>query len=215
MADVDSNLLQQDHIELLRRMTGGTAVLNNDVISYSVAAADDEIRFAGPITESYRGISQALAAGLKNMGIKNVEAKAMDPELIALNRTNRSPVCFEIPSYYEITVAGKKLVGSSQMRIRGGILQHGSIYLDGDIGDISRYLSTHPDPHRIRSKTITLQKALGMTKSFDEVAQAFVQGFGEALNLQLVDGSLLPEECAMVEDLITEKYSNPAWTMRL
>ena len=207
--------LQQDDIGLVRRMTGGTAVLNDNVISYSVAVADDEVRFAGSIAESYRGISLALIAGLHLMGMQNVQTEAMDPELIAQNRIYRSPVCFEIPSYYEIKVDGKKLVGSSQMRIRGGILQHGSLYLDSDIGDISRYLSSHPDPHRIRSKTITLREALGKNASYEDVAQAFIQGFSEALNMQLEDGSLLPRECSMVEEMLKEKYDTKAWTARL
>lgn len=215
VTDVDMEPILRDQLILLRRMTGGTAVLNDDVISYSVAVRDDEVRFGGTIAESYRGISLALTAGLNQLGGQKVQAKTMDPELSARNRANRSPVCFEIPSYYEITVTGRKLVGSSQMRIRGGILQHGSLYFDSDIGKISRYLTSHPDPERIQSKTITLQEVLGARKSFEEVAQAFIYGFSEALHLQLAEGSLLPEECSMVDDLITDKYDNPAWTTRL
>jgi len=215
VADADVETVQEEDITLLRRMTGGTAVLNDHVISYAVAVADDEIRFAGTIAESYRGISLALAAGLNLLGLVQVEAKAVDPELVVHNRANRSPMCFEIPSYYEITVDGRKLVGSSQMRSRGGILQHGTLYLDGDIGDISHLLSSHPEPNRIRSKTITLREALGKCKSFAEVAKAFVQGFSEALNLQLAAGSLLPWERPKIEQLLIEKYENPAWTSRV
>lgn len=216
VADVDAESLNGSDITLLRRMTGGTAVLNTEnVISYTVTVKDNDSRFAGTIAESYRGVSLALIAGLNLLGLRTAEAKALDPELAVQNRGNRSPVCFEIPSYYEITVAGRKLVGSSQMRSRGGILQHGTLYLDGDIGEISNFLSSHPEPNRIRSKTVTLREALGNSQSYMEVAQAFVQGFRVAWNLELAAGSLLPGKRSQVEQLLAEKYENPTWTGRL
>jgi lipoate-protein ligase A len=215
VSDVDKENVLADKIVLLRRMTGGTAVLNDNVISYTVAVKDDEVRLAGSIAESYRGISIGLAAGLRLLGILNVQAEAMTPGLKIQNRAHRSPVCFEIPSYYEITVDGKKLVGSSQMRVRGGILQHGTIYLDGDIGIISHYLSAHPEPQRIRSKTITLREALDASKSYETVAEHLIQGCREALNLELTGGSYLPSESLAVEQLVTEKYENCDWTSRL
>jgi lipoate-protein ligase A len=145
----------------------------------------------------------------------NVQAEAMTPELKMQNRAHRSPVCFEIPSYYEITVYGKKLAGSSQMRVRGGILQHGTIYLDGDIGVISHYLTTHADPQRIRSRTSTLREALGSDITYGEVAQALVEGFSGALNLDFTAGILLPNEEKMAEHLVKDKYGSSAWTHRL
>jgi lipoate-protein ligase A len=200
---------------LLRRMTGGTAVLNDNVLSYTVAVTNNESRFTGTIAESYRAVSLALVMGLNLLGLKDAEVKELDTAPGVSSRVKPSPVCFEIPSHYEITVDGKKLVGSSQMRIRGGILQHGTLYLDGDIGEISCYLSSHPDPYRIRSKTITLREAIGHSETYAEVAQAFVHGFSAALNLKLANGVLQSFEQIQVGRLIKEKYANPAWTHRL
>jgi lipoate-protein ligase A len=215
ISDVNQYAVHQDGIELLRRMTGGTAVLNTNVISYSVAVPGGEKRLSGSIAESYRGISIALAAGLALIGLKNVEAKSMDQMLAKYNRTQRSPVCFEIPSYYELTVNGRKLLGSSQKRIRGGILQHGAFYLDGDISDICRYLTSKISPDRIRSKTITLREALGRPVDYYDVAQAFVQGFKQTLSLNFDIGKLLPHEDDMIRFLIQEKYGHSTWTERM
>jgi lipoate-protein ligase A len=214
-SDADTETLQRDDVILLRRMTGGTAVLNDDVISYSIAVPGDETRFSGTIAESYRGVSLALAAGVHLLGAKDVAVKAMDPELAAQNRVKRSPVCFEIPSFYEITVDDRKLIGSSQMRIKGGILQHGSLYLDSDIGKICHYLSAHPNPERIRSKTLNLQQVLETCTSYYEVTQAFVAGFREVLNLQFFEGALQPSERSMVNQLVEEKYDNQDFIYRL
>ena len=99
LIDVDEESLSKSEIILLRRMTGGTAVLNTEnVISYTVATKDSDPRFTGTIAESYRGVSQALISGLKLLGLQTVEAKTMAPEMAAQAREYRSPVCFEIPS---------------------------------------------------------------------------------------------------------------------
>lgn len=215
VADADRGMLIQDNIKLLRRMTGGTAVLNDGVVSYSLAVKSDDARLAGSVAESYRGVSMALAAGFLKLGLAGVRADAMDPVLYAQNLRERSPVCFEIPSYYEITVDGRKLVGNSQMRIRGGVLQHGSVYIDGDIAHISRYLTAKPTPQRIRSKTITLGQALGTVLSFDDIVYALREGFRQVLNLEFVTFSLEGQAIAEVNQLCEEKYENPAWTNRL
>jgi lipoate-protein ligase A len=215
ISDVNQDVVHQDGIELLRRMTGGTAVLNTNVISYSVAVPKEEKRLSGSIVESYRGISIALAAGLELIGLHNVEAKPMDQILAKQNRTHRTPVCFEIPSYYELTINGRKLVGSSQMRIRDGILQHGTFYLDGDISDICRYLTPSISRDRIRLRTINLREALGRTIAYCDVAQAFVHGFRRTLNLDFATGKILPHEEDMIRRLVHEKYGHSAWTGRM
>ncbi len=212
--DADAEALRRDSITLLRRMTGGTAVLNREELTYTVIAGDREPRFAAPnIAESYRGISGALLVGLTHLGLAYAEAggSAAPRE----RGGNRTPVCFEIPSDYEVTVGRQKLIGSSQMRIRGGILQHGSLPLTGDIAAISRYLTTRPDPDRIRSLALTLNDALGRRVSWEEAALAVVAGFETALNLTLVPGPLASSERARVDVLLAEKYANPAWTARI
>jgi len=217
--DVDVEAVARGGITLMRRMTGGTAVLNRDELTYAVMATDDDPRFSGQsIAESYRGISGALIRGLEGLGLEYAAAQGRDPassDRRPRRRAERTPVCFEIPSDYEVTVEGRKLVGSSQMRIREGVLQHGSLPLRGDIAAISRYLTTRPDPDRIRSLALTLYDALGREVSWNEAAAALLEGFRVALNLELLPGPLTRGERRLVETLISEKYGNEAWTERV
>ena len=196
-------------------------MLNRDELSYMVAVTDREPRLAaGSIAESYRGISSALLYALARLGVKSAEASISAKEAFPddgerPSRDARSPVCFELPSDYEITVGGRKLFGSSQMRIRGGILQHGSLPLGGDIADIGHYLAVPTDPARIRSLALSLEDALGQRVTWDAAADAVREGFCEALNLDLVPAPLTAEERSEVERLLVEKYSRAQWTERV
>lgn len=216
-ADADVAALRADGITLLRRSTGGTAVFHSDELTYSVAAPAGNAVFATDVVESYRGISTALVYALKRAGLHRADATPH-----AGNRSGprspgevRSPVCFEVPSDYEITVEGRKLFGSAQMRVRGGILQHGSLPLTGDIAQIAAYLVTRPDPARVRAHAITLKEALGRAVPWQEMAQALIDGFTIALTLTLAPGTYSNEEYALINELVVTKYSHPQWTEKI
>ncbi|MGC9395745.1 MAG: lipoate--protein ligase family protein [Anaerolineae bacterium] len=215
-ADADVAALTANGITLLRRGTGGTAVLHENELSYTVTVTDDEPRVTGGIVESYRGLSVALLYALEKIGLRNAEASAH-----AENRRprspdeTRSPVCFELPSDYEITVGARKLFGSAQMRIRDGILQHGTLPLSGDIARISAYLTAHPPAERIRAHAITLREALSRKITWHDVADLLVEGFSATLNLTLIPAPLLPAERRLIDQLMIEKYTNPAWTEKI
>ena len=210
-ADANMAALRADGVTLLRRATGGTAVFHGDELTYSVAATNTESRFATDVVESYRGISAALLYALEKIDVQHAEANAH-----AEHRSGpRSPVCFEISSDYEITVEKRKLFGSAQMRVKGGILQHGTLPLTGDIARVGDYLTTHPPAERIRARALTLRKVLGREVAWRDVAEALIEGFATMLSLDLVPSPLLPDERRLIEKLLTEKYTNDAWTGRI
>jgi len=214
-ADADVGALERDGVDLVRRMTGGTAVLNRDELTYTIAVADSDPRLAGTIAESYRAAGVALVSALARLGLMTAEIRPRDRGGAYGSSRGRTPVCFEIPSDYEVTVGGRKLVGSAQMRVRGGVLQHGSLPLRGDIGAISAYLTQRPDPERIRSFAITLQEALGRTVGWTEAAVALVAAFRDILALSLIESPLSRDERVQAERLLVTKYGDPGWTSRL
>jgi lipoate-protein ligase A len=216
-ADADVPALHAGGVVLLRRATGGTAVLHEDELSYTVAATNDEPRLTGGIIESYKGLSAALLYALEKIDLRNAEASTHADARGSPRSPGeaRSPVCFEIPSDYEITVDRRKLFGSAQMRIRGGILQHGTLPLRGDIARICGYLTAHPPAERIRTHVITLREALGREVAWRDLAYALVEGFTATLNLTLIPAPLLPAERLLIEKLLAEKYTNPAWTEKI
>src|SRR6185503_17032916 len=123
-ADVDVNRLKARGWEVVRRATGGRAILHTDELTYSVIAPNEEPRVAGSVPESYNRLAQALL-----LAVKNLELPVESKEGKANGNSTPNPVCFEVPSAYEITVDGKKLIGSAQARKKEGVLQHGSLPL--------------------------------------------------------------------------------------
>jgi lipoate-protein ligase A len=212
-AEVDRVACARDGAHIVRRPTGGRAILHTDELTYSVIAPLDEPRLAGDIVTSYRRLSRALLAALQHMNV-NVEshrAATGEPGAEAPN-----PVCFEVPSHYELTTAdGRKLVGSAQMRTSDVVLQHGTLPLEGDIARICRYLNEAPAPERVRARAATLESALGRRVERAEAAEALVVGFSTALNLTLNRGELTPEEQSWVAELRDGKYANEVWTWRM
>jgi lipoate-protein ligase A len=128
-------------------------------------------------------------------------------------------VCFETPSNYEITVHGRKLVGSAQWRSRGGVLQHGTLPLHGEITRIVDYLALTASERvtqraALARQALTLQGALGRAISFEQVAESLAAGFGQALNVTWQPGELTRPEEDLVASLVGDQYANSAWLSR-
>ena len=118
-----------------------------------------------------------------------------------------------MPSDYESTAGGLKLVGSARMRARGTMLQHGALPLYGDITRICLLLAAHPGPARARATAV--EEPLGRLVTWDEATDALAEGFAEALNLRLEPGTLTAEERAWAEELQAEKSTTDEWTGRI
>jgi len=194
---VDITACRADGVDVVRRATGGWAILHTDELTYSVALASDDPRVSGAILDTYRTLSQGLIAGLRLLGAE-AEMNPVTPG----GAQNTSAACFEVPSAYEITVGGRKLIGSAQTRPAGKVLQHGSLPLYGDIARVARYLTFASEDERqalethLRARATTLGDALGRTVTFAAAAQAMAQGFAEALNVELAPGEPSAEERA-------------------
>jgi lipoate-protein ligase A len=220
IVEVDLEACTHDGVDVVRRPTGGRAILHTDELTYSVVAPLNEPRLEGDIVTSYRRLSRALLAALEHLSVV-VESRhradgTPDRSDSAPGNNPPNPVCFEVPSHYELTTAdGRKIVGSAQMRTQDAVLQHGTLPLAGDIARICRYLVDAPDLARVRARAATVEQALGCSISWKEAADAMVQGFGSALNLQLPSGSLMAEEQAWACELRQEKYGNSIWTRRV
>jgi lipoate-protein ligase A len=214
-ADVDIARLRERGWEVVRRATGGRAILHTDEITYSVIAPNDEPRVAGTVLESYNRLAQALLLAVQELDLP-VEVK----EGKADNGATANPVCFEVPSTYEITVNGKKLIGSAQARKKDGVLQHGSLPLTGDLTRICQALvfenesAREAASTRLLARAATVESALGREVSWETAAQAFIHAFEAQLGLNLKRGELSESESKRTDDLINEKYGHPSWTER-
>lgn len=211
---VDLDICRRDGVTWVRRPTGGRAILHTDELTYSIAVPISDARVRGGVVASYRRLSQGLLAGFRLLGLDVVQAEAMEERADDL-----STACFDVPSHYEVTVRGKKLVGSAQVRRQNAVLQHGALPLRGDVTRLVAYLRLPPQERsalraELQRRAITLEDALGRTMPAVEAAQALAQGFAQALNLRLEPGKLTLQERTAMQQLREEKYTDEGWTLR-
>jgi len=215
--DVDLKRLRTKRWDLVRRSTGGRAILHTDELTYAVIAPIDNPHVAGGVLESYRHLSAGLVAGLQHMGM-SVE---IEPEKQLTEDERGNPVCFQAPSAYEITVKQRKLLGSAQVRRRFGILQHGTLPLKGDITRICEVLQFDSEENRtsaadaLRNRAATVEDLLSEPSSWEKAAEAMSEGFRQALDLQLESGGPTHAELSRAEELQGERFANSQWTGRV
>jgi lipoate-protein ligase A len=214
--DVDRPALTSLGWRLVRRPTGGRAILHTDELTYSVIAPLHEPRVAGSVLESYSRLAQALLLALHTLALP-AQAKAVYRPA----GRNPNPICFEVPSNYEITVDGKKLIGSAQARRKEGVLQHGSLPLFGDLTRITRVLTFSDKAQRAEAAArllehaTTVETVLNRRVSWEQAAAAFEDAFCQALNLVFEPSELSPGELQRADELVSQKYGHPSWTDRV
>ena len=204
-------LLRERRIGIVRRPTGGRAILHDREVTYSVAAPLDA---AGDLSESYARINRLLLEALRRLGIEAVVVGRGDGTHRLGAAADRGEPgflpCFHHPSSGEITVGGRKLVGSAQWRRDGALLQHGSILVDDDQMALSS-LSTHPAAPIPASAT--LRRALGRAPDILEVADAL---FAAVRALEDPDATPLEDSSSLEETtrVLRARYLDDGWTWR-
>jgi lipoyl(octanoyl) transferase len=215
LADIDLARCAALGYHVVRRPTGGRAILHTDELTYSVAGPQDNPILAGAVLDSYLRLSQGLLAGLGQLGLR--VAKAPPSHRAA---AGAGPVCFEVPSAYEIVGGGKKLVGSAQSRRQGWVLQHGTLPLVGDVTRLVEVVVFADEAERaaqrkaLAQRAATAEEVLGRPVAFADAAEALAAGFSAALDVCLEPGQLSPSELDMAAALRQEQYASQNWTAR-
>src|SRR5262245_50554921 len=206
-------------IDVVRRPTGGRAVLHDHEITYSLVLSGDDPRASSGVLAAYLTISQAMIRGLSYLGITAELLPLRRAKLLPSDRT--SAVCFATPSSYEVAVRGRKIIGSAQRRAHGVIMQHGSIPLSLDrdkmravFGQSSLGCQTAQEEQEYYSRMISLQEAGGRVYSNSEVVAALMQGMAETWQINMLPGQLTAAERQLSAHLCTTKYHSEVWTWR-
>lgn len=224
-SDVSLSHLRILNWDIVRRPTGGRAILHTDELTYSVIGSQNDPRLSGDVLETYRNISLALLNALVILGVPAVQQPSRAPAGISRPLMNPghklNPVCFEVPSDYEITCQNRKLIGSAQARRKRCLLQHGSLPLHGDLTRILKVLK-FADQTELESaqqnlvqRATTIEQVLGYKISWEDAANAFLQAFSETLNLVLEESELTADEIKRAEELVETKYRHSSWTQRV
>ena len=216
LADLDLARIAARGYHVVRRPTGGRAILHTDELTYSVIASPEHPLMAGLVLDSYLRISEGLVAGLGLLGIHAAPAAGT-----ARAGPDVSAACFEVPSAYEIVAAGRKILGSAQARRARSVLQHGSLPLTGDLTRLVDCLAFADEVQRealrasLREHAATAETLAGRPISYDEAVEALTRGIAAALAIELIPAELTEQERIWAAELLRERYANPAWTARV
>jgi lipoate-protein ligase A len=166
--DVDGDACAAFGVEVVRRPTGGRALLHGGDLTYAVA-----LPARGGVDATYAYLAGALCAGLGQLGVAAEVARHDGPA---------GPVCMATQQGADLRVGARKVCGSAQVQHGAGVLQHGSILLERLPFDETDLVVGDHDRDVLRSATVTLAE-LGAETDVRSVAEAIVAGFRSALDV--------------------------------
>lgn len=176
--DVDRGACRRLGVEVVRRPTGGRALLHGGDLTYAVAMPRPP-GAAGSVDAVYRLLASGLIAGLAGLGVEAAVARHDGPA---------GAVCFASQQGADLRVGERKLCGSAQLHRDGAVLQHGSILLTRLPFDETDLLHGPHDRAALHAATATLGE-LGAPFEPHAVADAVVAGFAAALDLRFTSTS--------------------------
>lgn len=191
----------RDGIAIVRRPTGGRALLHHREVTYSVTTPADDAGWRA----TYARVNRLLLDALQRLGVRAAlagrDGAAAPPSLAP---------CFEAPAEGEVVVDGRKLVGSAVWREDGALLQHGSILVDDDQPLVAA-LTREPIP--AAAAPATLRDLLGRAPSPAEVADALVAALRA---LEDPEASPLPDDPRLDAAIAAAAipFADPSWTWR-
>jgi lipoate-protein ligase A len=224
---VDLKECRNRGIDVVRRITGGRAVLHEDEITYSVCASCDYYSLLGENTNrTYQRISMALLEGLRIMGIEGEWVRPSPVTRVPASNLISSKPCFLSNSRYEITVGGRKLIGSAQRRFRsrsdenseGSFIQHGSILAGKGRQNLADLMpgggSMETIRRSLREKSTNLEQELNRKVTTEEIIFALKSGFAKSFGCRIKESQASGPELNRVQSLVKNKYSNQRWNLR-
>ena len=223
--EINVDVCRNMGIDIVRRPTGGKAVLHDKELTYSFVIRESHPLVNDSILETYKKISGGMIRGLSCLGIK-AELVPLGEKLkneTLLNKEEKSEIrysdiksiCFSVPSQYEVQIEGKKIVGSAQVRKREIVLQHGSLLIELEKDKLFSVFNFPSAQIRERLKTrfnaTSLEDILKRKINFSELSEILPRGFEEEFGVRLIEGKLTEQEEKISKELLENKYSTYEW----
>ena len=200
-SDIDFNFCKSAGIDVIKRPTGGRAVLHENELTFSISSSTENPLFPKNILKSHKKISEALLVGINRLGIKaELHHKSK-------KKLPRHPVCFYSPSMYELVVDGKKIVGCAQRRFKNSFLEHGSIPLRLNRNKISSILKDNLFSSNKNIESFYLENMAGLHElgsyffPIDQIIKNIVAGFEDYFGISFEEGNLSTYERELVENI--------------
>jgi lipoate-protein ligase A len=192
---VNLDFCRDNGVDIVRRPTGGGAVLHHLELTYSIVSNDTEVFPHQSILETYKLIAAALAKGLSNLGIHSeAMVQLIDREEHRKNYIQSPVPCFTAPSHYEICVKGKKIIGSAQKRLKPAFLQHGSIPYQYNWSLQAGTMNAKED--ELQASMTCIADHLSNVPRYSQMVEAFVQAFADSFKAKINVAPFSEEEIA-------------------
>lgn len=205
ISDVDIDYCIEKRIPIVRRPTGGRAILHNKELTYSFSVKTIQGIFSRGLLDSYTKISNVFALAFSKIGL------APEIKLIKDTCHTRSPLCFHSTSYGEITINNKKIIGSAQKRWTNGLLQQGSIPYLIDKDEIVKIFRLESPEEEIK---ITGLKEVFPDLNLEDLKKIIKISFEETFTIRLISSPPSLEEVSLAEELKTQKYLSLHWNFQ-
>ncbi|MCX7798399.1 MAG: hypothetical protein N2249_07230 [Melioribacter sp.] len=186
--DINLQKAKHDGIDVVKRPTGGRAILHAEEITYSVIIPYSKIQSA---KEVYQKISIALIEGLKiyHPLLANLELENLQPQFQNILNKPSGILCFASTAKNEVKFHGKKLIGSAQRKLNSSILQHGSILCGKFHQKLIDYINLDEQnklllKKEITEKTIEIETIIGKQVDYLELSYCLIEGFKKSLDIK-------------------------------
>ena len=194
--EVDVDFCESKGFDYIRRITGGGAVYHDydGEITYSILMPKGHRLAPSDILESYRLLCGGIVKALEHLGIESVFKPIND-----------------------VDAGGKKVSGNAMTRRHGCVLQHGTILLDLDVNLMFTILKVPQEKISdkmiadVKERVTSIRDILGRDVQITELQDALTRGFSDALDIELVPGTLSDDEQETATRLAQEKYSTKDW----
>jgi lipoate-protein ligase A len=201
------DLCQADGVPVVRRMTGGGIIFHAQELTYSLICSPQQLGEPAGVKEGFRKLCAFLLGTYRRLGLEPAFAVDLNPAGERLGA--RTDFCFAGKEEFDLLVNGRKIGGNAQRRMRGAILQHGSIPLENRLQDAFRYLA-QPAPGA--AGAISLAE-LGLRPELESLKAMLTDAFQEALGVKLHRDRLTVEEEQAAARLEEQKYRSSEWNL--
>jgi lipoate-protein ligase A len=200
-------LCAHEGVPVVRRMTGGGIIFHSQELTYSIVCGPEHIGEVAGVKDGFRRLCGFLLGTYQRLGLQS--AFAVDLNHPGVRLGERTAFCFAGKEEYDVLVNGRKIGGNAQRRMRGAILQHGSIPLESRVQDALRYLK---DPAPGAAGAVSLAE-LGLRPELATLKGMLVDSFQERLGVRLHRAFLSAGEVATAAGLEERKYRSIRWNL--
>jgi lipoyl(octanoyl) transferase len=199
------DLCAAEGVPVVRRMTGGGIIYHGNELTYSLVCSPGQVGEVAGVKAGFRKLCSFLLGTYRRLGLK--PAFATDLNDAGERLGVRTDLCFAGKEEFDVLINGRKIGGNAQRRLRGAILQHGSIPLRSMVQQAVRYLR---EPAPGAAGAVSLAE-LGLHPELAELKTFVAEAFQEGLGVRLVPGPLTVDEQRAAAHLEETKYRCGEW----